>query len=57
MIFGAGVAAGKVGDAQVGAEQIGAIAQQFRLIESGRDAWDPSDPQEIEYRGRQCSCS
>ena len=36
--LGAGVAAGKVGDAQVGAEQVGAIAQQFRLVERGGDA-------------------
>jgi hypothetical protein len=33
--FGAGVAAGEVGEAQVGAEQVGAVAQELRLIEGG----------------------
>ena len=33
--FGTGVAAGKVGDAEVGAEQVGAIAEQAGFVEGG----------------------
>jgi hypothetical protein len=40
--FGTGVAAGEVGDAQVGAEQVGAVAQEFGLIERRRQGWGPS---------------
>ena len=45
--LGAGVAAGEVGDAQVGAEQVGAVAQQFGLVESGGESWRPSGLQGI----------
>ena len=53
--LGAGVAAGEVGDAQVGAEQVGAIAQQFRLVEGSSDRGIPAILKKCQYRGRQCS--
>ena len=55
MIFGAGVAAGEVGDAQVRAEQIGAIAQQFGLVERGGDSGIPAIFEEAEGCGCESS--
>ena len=50
--LGTGVAAGKVGDAQVGAEQVGAIAQQLRFIERGSDRRVPA----VFEKSESCVC-
>ena len=39
--LGTGIAAGEVGDAQIGSEQVGAVAQQLRLIESSSRLFIP----------------
>ncbi len=49
--LGAGIAAGKVGDAQIGAQQVGAVAEQFRLIESVGQVRVPAVFEELEGRG------
>ena len=49
--FRAGVAAGKVGDAQVGAKEVGAVAEQFRLVEGGGKGGIPAVFEELERGG------
>ncbi len=49
--FGTGVAAGKVGDAQVGAEQVGAIAQKLGFVERSGDGGIPAVFKEAEGCG------
>ena len=49
--FGTGVAAGEVGDAQIGAEQVGAIEEQLRLVEGVGDGGVPAVFEELEGEG------
>jgi hypothetical protein len=39
--FGTGVAAAEVGDAEVGSKKIGAIAEEFGLVEVGGEFFVP----------------
>ena len=52
--LGAGVSAGKVGDAEVGAEEVGAIAQQLGLVERGGCVGVPTVLKKLECGGSGC---
>jgi hypothetical protein len=49
--LGTGVSAGKVRDAEIGAEKVGAIAEEFRFVESGCKGGIPAVFKELEGSG------
>ena len=52
--FGAGVAAAEIGDAQVGAEEVGAVTEKLGLVEAGGELFVPQIVEEAQ-RGRESS--
>ena len=50
--FGTGVAASEVGDAEIGAEEVGAVTEEFGLVECGSEGRIPAIFKEFESGGR-----